>query len=225
MWNWIIRILGIFGSCASVLLFLSSIGTIQQFKKLNSTASSPIFPFIMMYLNCACWTKYGLLIGEWDIMATNMTGLALSLYYLYNYDKFTKKHSSSRVQIILVLVFLYVLLVVFRYLSPGDVINTLGFVSSVSSVLMFGAPLISAWQVYRSRDSSSMSPRLCLMNLVCSTCWTIYGYLLADKFLILPNALGFVLSLFQVFLIRKYPAHEPKSIIAELEAAENSEKA
>jgi solute carrier family 50 (sugar transporter) len=226
MWSWIIHVVGILGSCASVLLFLSSIGTIQQFKKLNSTASTPIFPFVMMYLNCACWTKYGLLIGEWDIMGTNMIGLMLSLYYMYNYDRFTKNHSSSRIQICLVLLFLYGLLVILRYLPPRDVINALGLVSSVFSVLMFGAPLITVWQVYRTRDSSSMSPRLCLMNFTCSMCWTIYGYLSHDKFIIVPNTLGIALSSVQLFLIRRYPAHEPKSMGVEVEAViKDSEKA
>jgi solute carrier family 50 protein (sugar transporter) len=217
MWDRLISACSALGLLSSLALFFSPLSTVRHFRKLNSTASTPIFPYVAMYVNCACWAKYGLMTRNWSILGTNLTGLALSLYYVYCFDKFNTSPSLSRGQFIFALVFLYGLLAVLHYLPFARAVEVLGLVSGLCSVLMFGAPLVTVWYVFRAEDSSSMSFRLSAMNLICSTCWTLYGFLLKDKFIMAPNLLAIILSLVQLFIIHKYPAKESR--IDDFEAA------
>ena len=50
-----------------------------------------------------------------------------------------------------------------------------------------------------------MSMPLSVMNLVVSSLWALYGYMLWDMFILLPNSVGAVLAVAQVVLIIVYP--------------------
>ena len=50
-----------------------------------------------------------------------------------------------------------------------------------------------------------MSLPLSVMNLVVSSLWALYGYLLWDAFIIMPNSVGAALAIAQVALIQTYP--------------------
>ena len=54
-----------------------------------------------------------------------------------------------------------------------------------------------------------MSLMLSAMNLVVSSLWALYGYMLWDMFILLPNAIGGLLAVVQVLLILLYPGALP----------------
>jgi hypothetical protein len=55
-----------------------------------------------------------------------------------------------------------------------------------------------------------MSLPLCVMNLVVSSLWALYGFLLWDMFILVPNVVGAALGAGQVALIGLYPGPLPE---------------
>ena len=68
-------------------------------------------------------------------------------------------------------------------------------------VMFYVAPLTTLAQVVRTRDSSSLHPPLCVMNLINGTTWGSYGYFaISDPYLAAPNGIGALLGIVQCML-------------------------
>lgn len=65
-----------------------------------------------------------------------------------------------------------------------------GVTTNVVSISFYAAPLSTAWQVVRSRDSSSIFLPAALTNLVNGALWTAYGIAVTDVFIWIPNGTG-----------------------------------
>ena len=67
--------------------------------------------------------------------------------------------------------------------------------------MFYVAPLTTLAQVVRTRDSSSLHPPLCVMNLINGTTWGSYGYFaISDPYLAAPNGIGALLGIVQCML-------------------------
>ncbi|CAF4397102.1 unnamed protein product [Rotaria socialis] len=70
---------------------------------------------------------------------------------------------------------------------------------------MFGSPLASLRHVIQKQTTESLSLPLSLANLIVPIEWVLYGILIDDKFVQVPNFLGAILGFIQVSLFYKYP--------------------
>ena len=58
----------------------------------------------------------------------------------------------------------------------------------------------------KTRSTESLSFPLCLANFVCASLWALYGLMLNDYFVMIPNLIGTVLGFAQVSLFNKFPS-------------------
>uniref|UniRef100_A0A8D0GG72 Sugar transporter SWEET1 n=1 Tax=Sphenodon punctatus TaxID=8508 RepID=A0A8D0GG72_SPHPU len=67
-----------------------------------------------------------------------------------------------------------------------------------------GGQLLCA-KIIRSRSTQCLSFPLTVATFLASTCWTLYGLLLGDLYITVPNVPGIVTSAVRFWLFRRYP--------------------
>uniref|UniRef100_A0A1B0BR72 Sugar transporter SWEET1 n=1 Tax=Glossina palpalis gambiensis TaxID=67801 RepID=A0A1B0BR72_9MUSC len=84
----------------------------------------------------------------------------------------------------------------------------MGIVCCIVTVCFFAAPLINLLHVIRIKNSESLPFPMIIMSFLVSIQWLVYGIIISDTFIQLPNFLGCILSMLQLCLFVCYP---PKS--------------
>ena len=78
------------------------------------------------------------------------------------------------------------------------------------SVLYCAAPLASVVTVVRSRSTESLPFYLILATIAMTGSWTLYGFIIKDMFVILPNLLGCLIASGQLLLFVIYKSSNIK---------------
>ncbi|KAL4146584.1 hypothetical protein PRNP1_012448 [Phytophthora ramorum] len=98
----LVTIVRVCASLAACGLFASLLPAVRVVHQQKSTASMPsVLPVLSMVANCVAWGLYGLLIGDYfPLVATNIVGLAFSLFYLVVYYRHEPNKGSLRLEIL-----------------------------------------------------------------------------------------------------------------------------
>uniref|UniRef100_A0AC34QJL7 Sugar transporter SWEET1 n=1 Tax=Panagrolaimus sp. JU765 TaxID=591449 RepID=A0AC34QJL7_9BILA len=197
-------VLSISAIITTVSLFFCGIPICVEIFRRRSTKEISGFPFIMGLLGGAYWLRYGFLKHDLTMITVNMVGVSLMFTYILFYIYFTKEKGSILVQFAIVLGL--VLTMVFLVQIYGmDLINYLGFVCMSFNILNFGAPLAGVKVVLRKKSCDTLPLPLCTANLLVSSQWCLYGFLVDDIYIIIPNGCGVVLALLQLSLFLIFP--------------------
>jgi len=192
---------------STIGLFLSGISLCQKVKKQGDTKDVTMAPFLITSANCAFWLKYGLLRADSTLIVVNATGFFLEMVYLTYYYSYTGI-SSRRTVTKQILAFYVLFSVVFYwgvYLTAAPLL-AIGYIGSCTAMGVYAAPLATVAKVIQLKSSEFMSFPLSAVGLVVSIEWLLYGLIIADKFLTVPNFIGVLLGVFQMALFAKYPS-------------------
>ncbi|KAI8904794.1 sugar efflux transporter for intercellular exchange-domain-containing protein [Gorgonomyces haynaldii] len=180
----------------TLTMFLSNVPTLYFFTRMNSVQNYQATPFLSLLLNCALWSKYAILLEDSTLLLVNLVGLLVGIASLYTYFKYSDKSAEI---VNYCIGFLYA---VFGYLyifNPLSATTQLGFIASGSSILLFGAPLAGMAQVLRTRTVAGIiSPIMSSVAFGASFTWSIYGFMIKDAFVIVPNLIGCALTIVQI---------------------------
>ncbi|RNA02918.1 Sugar transporter SWEET1 [Brachionus plicatilis] len=192
----------------TLFLFLSGSQSCLKIIKSKSVGDISSMPFLTAFINCVIVFLYGVLIKNYQIIIINAIGLNIEIVYIIIF----LFYAPNKKKIVHQTIFLMILILTIGFYSfiyePNSKISSkyVGFMGSISSIIMFGSPLASLKNVMMSKSTESLSFCLCVANLSCSLLWSIYGILLKDKFIYIPNIVGSLLSFAQVSLFAKFPA-------------------
>ncbi|POM80926.1 Glycoprotein elicitor-like protein [Phytophthora palmivora] len=188
------------------------IGDIRVVHRQKSTATMPsALPVLSMVGNCVAWGLYGLLIGDYfPLVATNIVGLILSLFYLIVYYYHEANKCSLRLEIlattlVLVGLVLYPFVASSEGVEEESIQNIVGFVTVGISAVMFGSPLVLVKRVIQERNTELLPLTMIVAGAVNCILWLAYGLLLNDAFVIVPNAANLLLGVVQLGLFCVYP--------------------
>jgi len=168
--------------------------------------ASPL-PYLAMFINCLLWVTYGVLCDNFTLVLVNFVGFLFASYYNYLYFRITNHRDSFLTQCSIALLF-YLLSMVYVMFALNDheqEVRQLGYLAAMCSILMFGSPLASVREVVQKRDAQSIPLLMSLAGTGCSLVWALYGFSLGDSSIVVPNAIGAVLGVFQLSLKWLYP--------------------
>ena len=80
-----------------------------------------------------------------------------------------------------------------------------GISVNLNLVFFYGAPLSTIWTVLRQQSSASIHVPTMLTNTANGAFWCAYGLAVWDLFLVIPNGLGALLGVLQIFLKVTFP--------------------
>jgi len=200
------NLVSIGATLSTILMFLTHLKTpIQIHRNINSIYNIPFFPHIMTFFSCTLWEKYGILKGDLGMIIVNFTGMIITTHVIFVYYKNARDLKKKVEKSFTIMIVALICILAYVKLNRGLTSYTvLGFLSSISSILMFGSPLTTLKKVIKTRDNSSLSIQLLIISILSSGLWTLYGYIINDNFVIVPNGLGCLLAAFQVLIYKIY---------------------
>jgi solute carrier family 50 protein (sugar transporter) len=207
------------GNVINIVLFMSSLSTMQNIKLTNSVESVNCVPFLMQGAQCLLWLFYGILISNYQIALPNVLGAALGFYYTatflsYSTDVYSKSKFSTVLAIVVFGPLAFYTACVFAFNEPQANLRNFvfGVVSNIVTIMWYYSPLSTIRSVISQKDASSISWSLSLCMLTSSTIWVIYGLYLQNYFVYTPNSLGVIFTSAQICLKAIY--RSKKGVIA-----------
>ncbi|KAF7624812.1 hypothetical protein Mgra_00009914 [Meloidogyne graminicola] len=202
-----LTILSITAIITTISLFFCGIPICIQIYNRKSTKDISGFPFLMGFLGGSFWLRYGFLKSDLTMIIVNVVGVTLMMIYMFFYLYYSKPKTNFIIQMSLVFTIITVMLL-FVYIYKLDSLKPLGFISMTFNILNFGAPLAGLNVVLRNRCCSTLPLPLCIANLLVSSQWCLYGVLVKDIFIIIPNGAGILLACVQMSLFLVLPPRE-----------------
>lgn len=87
----------------------------------------------------------------------------------------------------------------------------MGVLCCTTTVIFIAAPLATLMHVIKTKSTESLPFPMILSSCFVSLQWWLYGIILNDIFVQLPNFLGFALSIFQLGIFLCYPSTPTKT--------------
>ncbi|KAL2921945.1 Bidirectional sugar transporter SWEET3 [Bienertia sinuspersici] len=204
---------GIMGNASSALLYASPILTFSTIIKKKSTLEFSYIPYIVALLNSLLYTWYGLPIVShgWEnipLITVNGLGVLLESSFVLVYLWFVSPRGKVKVAALTLTVL--ALFVAAALISAFLLHNHhkrkifVGSIGLVTSVALYGAPLVAVKQVIQTKSVEYMPFYLSFFTLLASCCWAIYGLLSHDVFIMSPNWVGILLAILQLMVYWKY---------------------
>jgi solute carrier family 50 protein (sugar transporter) len=198
-------ILGLFGNAFAIVFFIIPSLIIKDLIKTKNTSTIPWLMFLFTILNCEFWMIYGLKIKAWPVYFCNGIGIITNVFYLIIFFLYleSRKIYDRFFMILLLLISISTIFVVFYNFIENK--NILGGIACAMNICMFASPLQNIREVYVKEDNSFIPIYASLCLVLNCIIWVSYGCFKGmDYFIIIPNAIGLVLSVFQVYLWIKF---------------------
>ena len=197
-------VFGILGILVAGGLFLSPVTTIGTIVRNKSTLKFSQLPYLAQIVESSFWTLWSLTVpNRSEMLVNNIIGVSfMSIYvlvFLYFVDK--QKRTTAYLHVGVALFLINTGLVVYLYVAPSSTASLfLSVAAVVLNVLKYASPLSVAKLVIQTKSVQYMPLPLTLACLACSVLWGMYGILLNDYWIMIPNFAGVVCGLLQVLL-------------------------
>ncbi|VDN51452.1 unnamed protein product, partial [Dracunculus medinensis] len=190
--------------CSETYHFFTYSPICRNIWKRGGTKDISYTPFLMGLIGASFWFRYGLLKMDYTMIMVNIVAVILysiySIFYLY-----MSKEKMIACLLIIIVIFSISLMAFFVQFYGIRTIDILGFTCMMLNIINFGSPLAGLRVVLKRYSCDTLPLPLCIGNLFVSTEWCMYGILVRDIYIIIPNAVGALLGLVQLSLFLLFP--------------------
>jgi solute carrier family 50 protein (sugar transporter) len=194
-------------TAVTVGMFVANVQIIRDVVAARSTAGKNIYMFVGLLFNCIWWSTYGVLVADWAILTCNAVGLIISIAGMiafYKFAAFPSESALARDVGVGLPVFSFVLMGLLHVAVPSRAVAAVGTISVGGTLSVFASPLTEVRAIVAARNSSPLSLLILSFQLAATSLWTLYAVLIADVFVLLPNASGLLLVLVQAYVFVRY---------------------
>ncbi|KAG1702220.1 hypothetical protein DVH05_010010 [Phytophthora capsici] len=189
----------------------------NRWRKNRNTADMSVWPCVMIFGNSYGSLYYAYAIENYlPLFATSMLGVVVGLFMTYSFYLWATDRSEV-VRIFQIALTVLIVVTIYDFLALCGVTGqskhsteiTLGFIMIAFTTLMYASPMATIIQVIKTKTATSMPFTMGLVNVLNSFCWGVYGGLIHNNFLLIPNIIGVTLSLIQMTVTYIYRAKGP----------------
>jgi solute carrier family 50 protein (sugar transporter) len=222
--NNILNTIGILGTVVTLFFFLSPANTIAAIARKGSTEHFRGEAFQFLFFNCFLWVIYAIFQGGLLFtIISNSTGVFLSVVYVCVFASNLRPpkdapeiipYTTTRSYLTPFFTALaafgllagIVQLPMFDFKVGGQKFAAFlfGLIVNIVCVMMYGAPLGIMKQVIVTKSVKYMPFIMIIFTIIVSIFWSSYGIYVGDIWICIPNWLGLLLSLAQLFLYAMY---------------------
>ncbi|KAM3223786.1 hypothetical protein ACQJBY_057267 [Aegilops geniculata] len=205
---------GLLGNVISFSSLLAPIPTFYRIFKSKSTEGFQSVPYVVALFSAMLWIFYALVkTGEGLLISINAAGCVIETVYIVMYLVYAPRKAKIFTAKIVVLLNiagfgLIFLLTLFAFHGETRVVS-LGWICVGFSVCVFVAPLSIIGRVIKTKSVEYMPFTLSLTLTLSAIVWFLYGLLIKDKYVALPNVLGFTFGVIQMVLYVFYMNKTP----------------
>ncbi|CAN6372063.1 unnamed protein product [Urochloa humidicola] len=206
---------GLLGNIISFMTYLAPLPTFYRIVKSKSTEGFQSVPYVVALFSAMLWIYYALLkSNEFLLITVNAAGCVIETIYIVIYLTYAPKKAKLFTAMILLILNVGVfglILLLTMLLSAGEKrVVLLGWVCVGFAVSVFVAPLSIIRKVVVTRSVEFMPFFLSLSLTVNAVVWFLYGLLIKDKYVALPNVIGFTFGVIQMGLYAFYRNAKPR---------------
>lgn len=205
-------VLRVLTGVTAVLMALSPSVAITKMMELKTTGSASVFPLLSLLANSFVWALYGLLRDNvFPVAFAFGFGVIASVFYLSVYNHYCPSQRVRRRNLVAIAVIMVLLATVTAYsvtsAAAGDAEDAstiVGYIGITTAVLLYGAPMEKAVQVWRTKNAQSIQAAMVICGVLHNTLWLIYTCLDRNWFMFVPNIICLPLGLFMLALCVVY---------------------
>jgi len=191
---------------STICQFLVGVQVCAGFVRRKTTGESSCMTFIVGVVLTYVWFNYGRLIDDGTLKFVNGTGLFLQTCYTVCFYHFCVGKVRLTKQLVFTFAFLCMVAAYIHYETEKDkTIYNIGLLGACLSVTYCGAPLASVSHVFKNRSTEVLPYYLILVTVLVALQWSIYGTIIHDNFVRIPNMIGCVIAIFQLSLFCYFP--------------------
>ncbi|XP_057818196.1 bidirectional sugar transporter SWEET3b [Cryptomeria japonica] len=214
---------GIMGNCTSLLMYMAPVLTFVKVIKEKSVGQYSCTPYVIALFNCFTYTWYGMPVvskGFENILVSTVNGAGIIPECFVICTYIVLAPPKARIKVVRMVVAVIVLFIIMAMVSTFALHEhktrkcLVGIVGIITSIAMYGSPLLIMKLVIRTKSVEFMPFYLSLFSFVTSTLWMTYGVLSKDALLAAPNVIGSPLGMAQLILYCIYRKNK-KTCIAE----------
>ncbi|KAJ4766036.1 Bidirectional sugar transporter SWEET [Rhynchospora pubera] len=208
---------GILGNIISFMVYLAPLPTFYRVYRKKSTEGFQSVPYVVALFSSMLWIYYAFLNTSVSLLITiNSFGCVIETIYIVMYIIYAPKKAkifTVKILFLLNVVIFGLILLLTLFLSEGPRrVRILGWVCVAFSVSVFIAPLSVIRLVIRTKSVEFMPFFLSFFLTLSAVAWFFYGLLSKDKYVALPNILGFTFGVAQMVLYLIYRNKKPAVI-------------
>ncbi|XP_022923939.1 bidirectional sugar transporter SWEET12-like isoform X3 [Cucurbita moschata] len=212
---------GLLGNLISFIVFLAPLPTFIRICKKKSTEGFQSVPYVVALFSAMLWLYYASFKPDETLLITiNSVGCVIEIVYIAIFVAFAPKQIRiSTLRFVLLLNFggFCIILLVTHFLVHGsNRVKVLGWICVAFSISVFAAPLSIMRLVIRTKSVEFMPFSLSFFLTLSAITWLLYGVLLKDIYIALPNVPGFIFGIAQMIL---YIIYNKQEIAEEMTAA------
>mmetsp|Transcript_6073 Transcript_6073/g.18097 ORF Transcript_6073/g.18097 Transcript_6073/m.18097 type:complete len:243 (+) Transcript_6073:40-768(+) len=198
------------GVILSNVLFIAPAPAVIRAERSRQLGGLNPTPLALMVLASVSWCGYGLAVPNAYIVASNLPGLVISVWYIVTVLPLMGQDPGALRSMKRLLVggafFVSTEWAGTRFLADeNDRAGIMGGCATVVCIFMFASPLSTIAEVLRLRSSSSIYGPLTMAQVVNCALWSAYGVALGDLWVWGPNFIGLGLGLLQTGLMAVFP--------------------
>ncbi|CAD6267861.1 unnamed protein product [Miscanthus lutarioriparius] len=199
------------------MTFLAPIPTFYRIYKSKSTEGFQSVPYVVALFSAMLWIFYALIkSNETFLITINAAGCVIETIYIVMYFVYAPKKAkmfTAKIMLLLNVGVFGVILLLTLLLFKGDKrVVMLGWICVGFSVSVFVAPLSIMRRVIQTKSVEYMPFSLSLSLTLSAVVWFLYGLLIKDKYVALPNVLGFCFGVVQMVLYVLYMNKTPVAV-------------
>ena len=182
---------------------------INVFKGKLNYEDTPVIIISTSYVNCFCWYIYGDMIFSDQIKLCNLIGAFSSLILICIYLAFEiRKYTIDAIlNSLIIATGTYVV-----YQGLTIIINNesiIGKICNCTAIIVFLSPIQLIYRVINEKNYNLIPIYTAYVSFVASSCWVSYGVFLKDIYVILPNLVGIILAIIQIYVYTSYKRKNP----------------
>uniref|UniRef100_A0A0R3RQ23 Sugar transporter SWEET n=1 Tax=Elaeophora elaphi TaxID=1147741 RepID=A0A0R3RQ23_9BILA len=206
--NW----LSMFAIGTTVCLFLTGLEICWRIRSRGTTNGISSTPFHTGFVSGQLWLQYGLLRHEKAVIYVNSVATFLYSLYIFYYfamAPYATKNRCIRLFFMEMIFLMCIYYYIYYYDLPVEVIRShLGMCCVIFNILTVAAPLEALREVLRTRCTETMPLPLCCLTLLVTTEWLLYGFLIDDIYMKVPNAIASMIATIQLLPFLYFPRNK-----------------
>ncbi|XP_074596574.1 sugar transporter SWEET1-like [Brevipalpus obovatus] len=186
----------------TILSFSAGVSICQKIKRKGSSSDFSVAPFLAGLLSTFLWLRYALFIQDKIGIVVNTIGAVTFLIYTLFYYYYTLNKSSVNKKFAILIALIIALVLVCN--ARPDPVYFSGIIASAASLGFASSPAVTIVDVFKTKSTEKLPFSFILSSFVVSSLWFVYGILVNDPFVQVPNGIitlisGLQLSLFAIF--------------------------
>eukprot|EP01084_Bolivina_argentea_P001052 1936_1 len=192
-------------------------------EKESINANESPFLFIMLIINGLIGCTYSILTSQTVMFVSQICAIVFGIIYLYTFHHYSVTERKQQIQlyiqfIIIGFIFVSTFVIFTFYHNEHIVIQFVGILGLLSAIMLMSSPLCVMKAVIRDGTSIYLPKTTVIATFISAFTWLMYGLAKQDEFVWIPNGIGLIASVIQIYLLLNYPAkHTNEELIQDIE--------